>query len=98
MWRSPGPGRGREVTCIACGESVPRSEAREYDKYGDRWDRRDKAFEYLCRPCDRERCHRSRDDLESLLTDAEAAADEGAAFVSAYLALAEERGGFVEDR
>jgi hypothetical protein len=86
MWRSPGPGRGREVTCIACGESVPRSEAREYDKYGDRWDRRDKAFEYLCRPCDRE------------LTDAEAAADEGAAFVSAYLALAEERGGSVEDR
>jgi hypothetical protein len=98
MWRSSGTGRDRDVTCIACGESVPRSEAREYDKYGDRWDRRDKEFEYLCKPCDRERCHQPRDDLESLLTDAEAAVDEGSAFVTAYLALAEERDGSVEER
>jgi len=97
MWRSSGPDRGGDVTCIACGESVPRSEAREYDKHGDRWDRRDKEFEYLCKPCDRERCHQPRGDLESLLTDAEAAADEGSGFVNAYLALAEERDS-VEER
>jgi hypothetical protein len=98
MWRSRERGRGREVTCIACGDTVPRSKAREYDKYGDRWNRRDKEFEYLCKPCDRQRCHQPRGDLESRLTDAEAAADEGPAFVSAYLALAEERDSSVEER
>ena len=41
MWRRRDP---TEVTCIACGEEVPRSSAREYDKHGDRWTREDKQF------------------------------------------------------
>lgn len=67
MWR-----RGRrqtEVTCIACGGSVPRAEAREYDKHGDRFDRSDKDFEHLCKPCFRDLCHQPREELESLLLD-----------------------------
>jgi len=58
-----------EVTCIACGERVSRSEAREYDKYGDRWDRQDKEFEHLCKPCFSDLCHRPRVGLESLLEE-----------------------------
>ena len=78
-------------------ETVPRSKAREYDKYGDRWNRRDKEFEYLCKPCDRRRCHQPRDDLESLLEDAETATgDDRTEFLAEYLALAEERDGSVE--
>ena len=72
MWH---PRRGRDrrtVTCIACGDSLLREDAREYDKEGDRWDRRDKEFEYLCTDCDDELCHQSRDGLESLICDIEA--------------------------
>ncbi|MFB6151641.1 MAG: hypothetical protein ABEJ40_07535 [Haloarculaceae archaeon] len=88
MWPTSGPGAGETVTCIACGETVARSEAREYDKYGDRWERRDKEFEYLCKPCDRERCHQPRGDLEAVLEDAEDACDGGRdAFVREYTAL-----------
>jgi hypothetical protein len=85
MWRSRDSGQGREVTCIACGDSVPRSKAREYDKHGDRWDRRDKEFEYLCKPCDRARCHQPRDGLEARLTDAEAGARTQSEFLRAFL-------------
>jgi len=56
-----------EVTCIACGETVTRSDAREYDKHGDRWDREGKSFEYLCKPCDGECCHVDRTGLEDRL-------------------------------
>ena len=56
-----------DVTCIACGDRVSRTEAREYDKHGDRWDRADKEFEHLCKPCHRELCHQPRAGLESLL-------------------------------
>ena len=71
MWR-PRKGRDRRtVTCIACGDSLSREDAREYDKEGDRWDRRDKEFEYLCTDCDDELCHQSRDGLESLLCEIE---------------------------
>ena len=98
MWRSPDRGRGREVTCIACGETVPRSKAREYDKHGDRWDRRDKEFEYLCKPCDRERCHQPRGDLETLLADAETRADDEESCVAAYLDQARRRDESVEER
>jgi len=75
-----------EVTCIACGETLDRSDAREYDKRGDRWDRREKEFEYLCKPCHRELCHQPRAGLEALLADLEA--DAGSvperAFVERY--------------
>jgi len=56
-----------EVTCIACGEAVQRSKAREYDKHGNRWERADKEFEHLCKPCYRELCHQPRDGLEAAL-------------------------------
>jgi hypothetical protein len=93
MWRSSRDSRGREVTCIACGDSVPRSKAREYDKYGDRWNRQDKEFEYLCKPCDRDRCHQPRGDLETLLEDVETAVDDPSqeAFLDAYLERAAAR-------
>lgn len=58
-----------EVTCIACGERLARSEAREYDKFGDRWDREDKEFEHLCKPCYRDLCHQPREGLEDVLED-----------------------------
>ncbi|MFB6141858.1 MAG: hypothetical protein ABEJ30_00775 [Halorientalis sp.] len=57
------------VTCIACGDELPRADAREYDKHGDRWDRADKDFEYLCKGCHRDLCHQPRDDLEALLVE-----------------------------
>jgi hypothetical protein len=59
------------VVCIACGESVLRDDAREYDKEGDRWSRRDKEFEYLCADCDDEISHQPRDGLESLVCSIE---------------------------
>ncbi|SFR33656.1 DUF7562 family protein [Halorubrum sodomense] len=72
MWRSRG-GRDRQtVVCIACGDSVAREDAREYDKEGDRWSRRDKEFEYLCTDCDDEISHQPRDGLESLIRSIEA--------------------------
>ena len=76
------------VTCIACGDSIPRSAAREYDKYGDRWDRDGKSFEFLCKPCDRARCHSPRDGLEDRLVEAADGAESQVAFVARYLTLA----------
>ena len=72
MWRSRKSRDRRTVTCIACGDSLLREEAREYDKEGDRWNRRDKEFEYLCTDCDDELCHQPRDGLESLICSIEA--------------------------
>ncbi|AKH96869.1 DUF7562 family protein [Halanaeroarchaeum sulfurireducens] len=57
----------RPVTCIACGERVPRSVAREYDKHGDRWNREGKSFEYFCKDCHRDLTKQPRDGLETLL-------------------------------
>jgi len=71
MWRSRKSRDRRTVICIACGDSVLRENAREYDKEGDRWNRRDKEFEYLCTDCDDEICHQPRDGLESLITSIE---------------------------
>jgi hypothetical protein len=81
MWRS---GTDDGVTCIACGEEVPRSQAREYDKHGDRWDRRDKDFEFLCKPCYRECCHQPRDGLESTLLGADAGQTDRQTFLEQY--------------
>jgi len=71
MWRSRESRGRRTVICIACGDSVLREDAREYDKEGDRWSRRDKEFEYLCTDCDDEIDHQPRDGLESLITSIE---------------------------
>ena len=73
MWRSRNNRDGTTVVCIACGTSLPRSEAREYDKEGNRWERHDKSFEHLCKECYRGLCHQPRDELEGLLVDVERA-------------------------
>lgn len=92
-----------EVTCIACGTTLDRPDAREYDKQGDRWERREKEFEYLCKPCHRELCHQPRTGLESLLADIENGSVPAGRFVERYYeAVAdgpdpEERGGRGED-
>ena len=72
MWRSRTNRDRKTVVCIACGTSVLRGEAREYDKEGDRWNRQGKEFEHLCKPCYRELCHQPRDELESLLVGIDA--------------------------
>jgi len=84
-------------TCIACGDSVSRSDAREYDKHGDRWEREGKEFEYLCKPCYRELCHQPRDELESLLIDVNAGEHDRAEFLKWYSATVEERYGELEE-
>lgn len=73
-----------DVTCIACGTEVSRSEAREYDKDGDRWDRRDKQFEYFCKPCDSERCRKPRNRLEEVLVQAGAGRTDRDTFFKRY--------------
>jgi len=80
----PRGGDDARVTCIACGESLDRERAREYDKHGDRWDRRDKEFEYFCKPCYRDLCHQPRDDLEGLLLDSGAGDTDRSAFLARY--------------
>ena len=90
MWR-PGDRARREVTCPACGRSVPRSDAREYDKYGDRWERRDKAFEYLCKPCHDDLSHQRRDELEELLCEIGAGSTDRETFLLRYARTVEDR-------
>lgn len=86
MWGSRG--RQDEVTCIACDATVERSAAREYDKHGDRFERQDKNFEYLCKPCHRELCHQPRGDLERTLMEAGAGKGAREDFLERYTELA----------
>ena len=78
-------GTGEEVTCIACGESIRRADAREYDKEGDRWQREDKEFEFLCKPCYKELCHQPRDGLEDRLVEIGAGVTDRDAFLDAFV-------------
>jgi len=78
---------GDDVVCTACGDTVPRSDAREYDKYGDRWDRDGKTFEYLCKPCHQECCHQPRNGLEATLVQAEAGETDQESFLRKYQQL-----------
>jgi len=80
MFGSRDPG----VVCIACGERVRRSRAREYDKHGDRWTRDDKSFEYLCKPCFRDLDKAKRGDLEDVLEDVGAGQRSDAEFLARY--------------
>lgn len=73
-----------EVTCIACGDEIARSGAREYDKHGDRWNRADKEFEYLCKGCHRDLCHQPRPDLESSLVESRAGETDRDTFLAQY--------------
>ena len=77
----------QQVTCIACGETLAREDAREYDKHGDRWTREGKDFEYLCKPCDPECCHQSRDGLETTLVAADAGRTDRKTFLRQYREL-----------
>ncbi|EMA08996.1 hypothetical protein SAMN05443574_11425 [Haloarcula vallismortis] len=79
-----------DVCCIACGDTVARSDAREYDKYGNRWNRDDKSFEYLCKPCYRENCHFDRTGLEDQLEAAGAGTVSRGAFLRRYQHIAAE--------
>lgn len=72
------------VVCLACGERVAREDAREYDRFGDRWDRTDKRFEYLCKPCHHRECHLPRRGLEAALATVGTRHPTPAAFVAAY--------------
>ena len=82
--------RQETVTCIACGEPLTRPDAREYDRYGDRWERREKTFEYLCKPCHRELCHQPRAGLEALLVEMEDESVSADQFVERYYEAVEE--------
>lgn len=86
MWHGR-PNRGKQtVSCPACGESIARSEAREYDKEGDRWERHNKSFEHFCKRCFRELCHQPRRDLESTLTDIQEPGISQSEFLARYIA------------
>ena len=98
MWRSRTNRDRKTVICIACGTSVLRSEAREYDKEGNRWDRHGKEFEHLCKECFRDLCHQPRDDLESLLEEVERDGLTQNEFLSRYLGAVEERYDSAEER
>lgn len=86
MWRKRDQG---SVTCIACGEEVPRSAAREYDKEGDRWTRENKEFEHLCKPCYQDLCHQPRGDLEAVLAEIDTAESSRERFIQHYVDLVE---------
>jgi uncharacterized Zn finger protein (UPF0148 family) len=94
-------GRGEDdgtVTCPACGRTLDREEAREYDKYGDRFDRRGKSFEHLCKPCHDDLCLQERQGLEETLVDIEAGEHADAEFFRRFAAENEERDGSIEER
>ncbi|MFB6086991.1 MAG: hypothetical protein ABEJ85_00600 [Haloarculaceae archaeon] len=92
MWRRRANRDRKSVVCIACGTSLLRSEAREYDKEGDRWDRHGKRFEHLCKECYRDLTHQPREGLEDLLTEIEAEDPDREEFLARYLGAVEERG------
>lgn len=98
MWGSRRRGDGSQVDCVACGTSVSRSDAREYDKFGDRWDREGKTFEHLCKGCHAELCHQPRDELEDLLCAVGAGRVDRAEFLRRYDASVVERYGSLEGR
>ena len=95
MW--PSRNRTETVTCLSCGDQVTRSMAREYDKHGDRWDRADKEFEYLCKSCHDDLCHYPRSELEELLVELDAGETDTESFLAGYLRTVEERYGTLEE-
>ena len=82
-----GSDSGQQVICIACGQTLDREDAREYDKHGDRWTREGKTFEFLCKPCDREYCHQNRDGLEETLVAAGAGRTDHKTFLRQFCEL-----------
>jgi len=91
-------GDDKTVTCPACGRSLARKDAREYDKYGDRFDREGKTFEYFCPECHDELSLQDRSGLESLLTEIGAGDSSDVAFVRKYTAANEDPDSSIEER
>ena len=98
MWRAGDERGNTSVVCIACGTSVSRADAREYDKEGDRWDREGKQFEHLCKDCHSDLSHQPRAGLESLLVDAERGADSRREFLERYVATVQDHSEATEER
>jgi hypothetical protein len=73
-----------------------RFEAREYDKYGDRWERRNKGFEYFCRTCHEALSHHRREGLEELLVEINAGSTDSDTFLQRYWRAVKERHGTLE--
>jgi hypothetical protein len=97
MWHA-GSDRGEtSVVCIACGTSLPRSDAREYDKEGDRWEREGKEFEHLCKDCHGDLSHQPRAGLEAMLLEVEAGADSRTEFLKQYVSMAQDRSGSTDE-
>jgi hypothetical protein len=86
------------VTCPACGRRLDREDAREYDKHGDRFDRRGKSFEHFCKPCHDDLCMQGRTGLEATLVEIEAGEHADAEFFSRFAAETGERDGSIEER
>ncbi|MCL9815670.1 DUF7562 family protein [Natronocalculus amylovorans] len=97
MWGSRGSRDKKTVVCIACGETVSRADAREYDKEGNRWERHGKEFEHLCKACFKQLSHQPRDELESMLTDIEIRGLTQEEFVERYFSRVEELYGSVKE-
>ncbi|MEY7851265.1 hypothetical protein AB7C87_18935 [Natrarchaeobius sp. A-rgal3] len=95
MW--PSRNRTGTITCPACGTEVSRSMTREYDKYGDRWDRKNKTFEHLCKSCHSDLCPHPRNELEELLVELEAGERSQVVFLSRYTSAVEDRYGTLEE-
>ncbi|ODR80327.1 hypothetical protein BG842_07645 [Haladaptatus sp. W1] len=98
MWGSRRNREKKSVICIACGDAVRRSAAREYDKEGNRWERNGKTFEHLCKACHRELCHQPRDELEALLVDIDAGHVDQIEFLTRYERAVQDRYGPLEER
>ena len=98
MWSTRSNRDRKTVVCIACGTSILRTDAREYDKEGNRWDRQGKRFEHLCKECYRDLTHQPRDELEGLLVEVEESGSTREEFLARYLGLVEERYGSAEER
>ncbi|WP_416838512.1 hypothetical protein [Haloferax sp. DFSO52] len=98
MWRSRTNRDRKTVVCIACGDSVLRSAAREYDKEGNRWERHGKRFEHLCKECYRDLCHQPRTELEGLLLEIEEHGISQAEFLGRYIDAVSERYESPEER
>ncbi|WP_231184697.1 hypothetical protein [Haladaptatus sp. DYF46] len=98
MWGSRRNREKKSVICIACGDAVRRSAAREYDKEGNRWERNGKTFEHLCKACHRELCHQPRDELEGLLVDIDAGGVEQMEFLARYETAVKDRYGPLGER
>jgi hypothetical protein len=88
----------RREGCPACGRLVARADAREYDKFGDRWDREEKAFEYLCRPCHDALTLQDRGELEALLCEAGAGEVDRSTFLDRFDTLSADRSESIERR